>query len=416
MSDPAATDPPGRRDVGLEGLAGPPDYERRAVSAVFTSAAAAVGVPGFTDTLGLPAASRVCVFMVDGMGHDQLTRRSGHAPVLRSLLAGDHGATTRVIDAAFPSTTAASLAALGTGLAPGRHGLVGYDVLDPDRDVVVNMLGGWDPAIDLARWQPHPTVFERAAPHVPVSTVSQARFEHSGMTRAALRGARFRPASTLQAATTVATEALAPAGPHLLYLYANDLDKAGHRYGVNSPAWEHALEEIDGAVGRLLARLPRGTVLLITADHGMVDVDEAHRIDVSADPGLMTGVRHTAGEPRLLQLYLASTADPAEVAARWRERFGRVAWVTERQSLIRAGHLGPVDPDVLPRIGDVLVAAREPVAFYDRARVGDGPMRMVGQHGSWTAAERRVPLITVVAGGTVAAGSAGKGSRGSRRG
>ncbi|WP_083701820.1 alkaline phosphatase family protein [Tersicoccus sp. Bi-70] len=384
---------------GLDGLAGPPDYDRRAVSAVFTSAAATVGVPGFTDTLGLPAASRVCVFMVDGMGHEQLTRRSGHAPVLRSLLAGDHGATTRVIDAAFPSTTAASLAALGTGLAPGRHGLVGYDVLDPDRDVVVNMLGGWDAAIDPERWQPHPTVFERAAAHVPVSTVSQSRFERSGMTRAALRGARFLPASTLQAATTVATEALAPAGPHLLYLYANDLDKAGHRYGVDAPAWEHALEEVDGAVGRLLARLPRGTLLMITADHGMIDVDEAHRIDVSAEPDLMAGVRHTAGEPRLLQLHLDPSADRAAVIARWRERFGRVAWVLDREDLIEAGHLGPVDPAVRGRIGDVLVAAREPVAFYDRARVGEGPMRMVGQHGSWTAAERKVPLITVVAPG-----------------
>lgn len=390
---------PAGTGTGTDGLAGPPDYERRAVSAVFTSAAAVAGVPGFTNTLDLPAASRVCVFMVDGMGHDQLTRRSGHAPVLRSLLAGEHGATTRLIDAAFPSTTAASLAALGTGLAPGQHGLVGYDVLDPERDVVVNMLGGWDRAIDPARWQPHPTVFERAAAHVPVATVSQSRFEHSGMTRAALRGARFLPANTLQAATTVALDALTPAGPHLLYLYANDLDKAGHRHGVASTAWEQALEEVDGAVGRLLARLPRGTLLTITADHGMVDVDEAHRIDVSAEPDLMAGVRHTAGEPRLLQLHLAPGADPAAVLTRWRERFGRVAWVLDRRSLIESGHLGPVDPAVLPRIGDVLVAAREPVAFYDRSRVGDGPMRMVGQHGSWTPAERRVPLISVVAPG-----------------
>ncbi|GGC99445.1 alkaline phosphatase family protein [Tersicoccus solisilvae] len=397
--------------TGLDGLAGPPDYARRAVSAVFTSAAAVVGVPGFDDTLGLPAATRVCVFMVDGMGHDQLTRRSAHAPVLRALLAGDRGAATRVIDAAFPSTTAASLAALGTGLAPGQHGLVGYDVLDPDRDVVVNMLGGWDPAIDPARWQPHATVFERASAHVPVTTVSQARFEHSGMTRAALRGARFLPASSLHAATAAATEALAPAGPHLLYLYANDLDKAGHRHGVDSVAWEHALEEVDGAVGRLLARLPRGTLLMITADHGMVDVDEAHRIDVSADPALMAGIRHTAGEPRLLQLYLAPGAEPAEVVTRWRERFGRVAWVTDRRSLIDAGHLGPVDPAVAPRIGDVLVLAREPVAFYDRSRVGENPLRMVGQHGSWTPAERRVPLITVVAPGPQVKNSGGTGRR-----
>lgn len=400
------------RDPALAGLAAAPDYARRSVAGVFTSAAAVLGVPGFDNALGLPAASRVCVAMIDGMGQEQLTRRSGHAPVLRSLLTGEHGAGTRVLDAAFPSTTAASLASLGTGLPPGQHGLVGYDVLDPARDRVVNMLGSWDPAIEPERWQPHPTVLEKAADHVAVSTVSQPRFEHSAMTRAALRGARFLPAGSLLAATTAAVDALTPRGNHLLYFYANDLDKAGHRHGVDSPEWENALEEVDAAIGRLLTRLPGGTLLAVTADHGMVDVDEPHRIDVSADAGLMAGIAHTAGEPRMLQLHLRPGTDPVDVAARWRERFGKVAWVLDRRTAVGAGYFGTVDPAVEPRIGDVLVLAREAVAFYDRSRVGDGPMRMVGQHGSWTAAERRVPLVTVLTPGP--GGVAGR--RGARRG
>ncbi len=61
------------------------------------------------------------------------------------------------LDSAFPSTTAASLASLGTGLAPGQHGMVGYDVLDPDQDKVVNMLGNWDAGVDPPDWQPFPT-------------------------------------------------------------------------------------------------------------------------------------------------------------------------------------------------------------------------------------------------------------------
>ncbi len=69
--------------------------------------------------------------------------------------------------------------------------MVGYDVLDPDQDRVVNMLGGWDAGVDPQQWQPFPTVFERAAEHVDVTTVSLPQFSDSAMTRAALRGGRY---------------------------------------------------------------------------------------------------------------------------------------------------------------------------------------------------------------------------------
>ena len=54
------------------------------------------------------------------------------------------------------------MGSFGTGLPPGRHGLVGYEVMDPDRGVLLNELR-WHPATDPMAWQPHPTVFEELA-------------------------------------------------------------------------------------------------------------------------------------------------------------------------------------------------------------------------------------------------------------
>ena len=71
-----------------------------------------------------------------------------------------------------------------------------------------------------------------------------------------------------------------------MYFYVNELDKAGHRHGCQSPQWEHQLEELDATVQRLNAALPAGTTILLTADHGMLDVPESQRIDYSADPAL----------------------------------------------------------------------------------------------------------------------------------
>jgi hypothetical protein len=373
-----------------------PAFGRRSVAEVLTSAAASLGVEGFANTLGLPRASRVCVVLADGLGRNLLKQKSAHTPFLRSVMQSGQGEVPVWLDSTFPSTTAAALATFGTGLPPGQHGMVGYDVLDPAQDKVVNMLGNWDANVDPLAWQPHPTVFERAAGSVTVTTVSLPQFGNSPMTQAALRGGNFVSAVTSHARTAAAAEAMAAAGPALMYFYVNELDKAGHRYGCQSEQWEHQLEELDATVRRLSASLPAGTTILLTADHGMLDVPEPQRIDYAADPALIKGVRHTAGEPRMVHLYLD---DPADHAARerlltaWRARFGARVWAFSREDAMTAGLFGSVRPAVGPRIGDVMIAARDALALYDTRRVRPAAMEVVGQHGSLTKAEREVPLL-----------------------
>jgi hypothetical protein len=380
-----------------------PAYGHRSVAEVLTSAAASLGVEGFANTLGLPAASRVCVVLADGLGRNLLKQKAAHTPFLRSVVQAGQGDVPVWLDSAFPSTTAAALASFGTGLPAGQHGMVGYDVLDPGQDKVVNLLGNWDPGVDPATWQPFPTVFERVAGQVDVSTVSLAQFDGSPMTRAALRGGRFISGTTAHARTGAAADAMAAAGPSLMYFYVNELDKAGHRYGCRSEQWEHQLEELDATVKRLNSSLPAGTTILLTADHGMLDIPESQRIDFSTDSTLVDGVRHTAGEPRMVHLYLeeAAVADGAaeRLLAAWKARFGDRVWAFTREDAIAGGLFGDVRPAVEGRIGDVMIAARDAVALYDGRRMRPTAMEVVGQHGSLTKAEREVPLLCFTAEG-----------------
>ncbi|GAB3524887.1 alkaline phosphatase family protein [Arthrobacter monumenti] len=393
--------------TGEQVLPAAPGYGRNSIAEVFVSSASALGLPGYTNHLRLPSADRICVVLVDGLGKAQLKDRGGHAPFLRRCM---DGATT--LSSAFPSTTATSLASLGTGRTPGEHGMVGFDVLDPDQDKVVNMLGGWDANVDPARWQPHPTIFEQIEAEVPVATVSLPKFESSAMTRAALRGGSFIPATSSHAKTAAAAGAMADNPRMLMYLYFNELDRAGHRYGFQSPEWEQELEELDGAMRRLSSQLPPRTQLLLTADHGMVDVPESRRYDYAANPHLIDGVRHTAGEPRMVHLYLEPDGGEGQrerLLAAWRDAHGHEAWVMTREDAIRSGYFGGVvDPHVNGRIGDVLIAAREQVAFYDTRRVRPTALEVVGQHGSLTRAEREIPLVNIEV-------TANKGRSGSRK-
>ncbi len=382
------------KQVPAQELPAPPPYGAKTIAELMPSAAAALGVEGYANTLGLPAASRICILMIDGLGKSLLKSRGGHAPFLRKLM--DNSQT---LQAPFPSTTAASLASLGTGLAPGQHGIVGYDTVDPERRRVVNQLGGWPKDLDPLAWQPHETVFERAAAQgVHTATVSMSQFKESALTKAALRGTDFTEANGPHARVRAAAEILAANPRSLVYCYWNELDKAGHRYGKDSLEWGHALEEIDSLVRTLASRVPAGTLLLLTADHGMVDVPESWRIDYSEYPELIAGVELTAGEPRAAQLHFGVETGPEQrvaVAAAWRERFGTKAWILTRDEAIDHGLFGEVADSVRGRIGDLLILAAEDVAFLDGRRVNPAAFSMVGQHGSLTRAEREIPLLTL---------------------
>lgn len=383
------------KNIPATALPAAPPYGSKSIAELLPSAAAALGVPGFENPLSLPSANRICVVMVDGLGKALLRSRGGHAPFLRKLMEN-----SQTLAAAFPSTTAASLASFGTGLPPGQHGLVGYDAVDPQRRRVVNQLGGWPKDLDPLAWQPHATVFERAAAHgVHTATVSLGQFKDSALTSAALRGTEFIPAESTHARVRTTCETLAEHRRALVYCYFNELDKAGHRHGKGSAQWGNALEDLDSAMRTLAARVPPGTLLLLTADHGMVDIDEKWRIDYSQFPELVEGVELTAGEPRAVQLHFhpgCSAATREGVAQAWRERFGTKAWVLGRDEAIAHGLFGEVDAAVRERIGDLLVLAAEDIAFMDGRRVNPSAFLMVGQHGSLTRAECEVPLLTLV--------------------
>ena len=132
--------------------------------------------------------------------------------------------------------------------------------------------------------------------------------------------------------------------------------------------------------------------MLVTADHGMVDVPRTGHVLLREGDDLVDGVAAIAGEPRMLHVY-AEPGQAESVLERWRASESGRAWVLARDETITTGLFGRVDAEVRDRIGDVLIAARGRVAYYDDRLTDKASQRMIGQHGSLTSAERIVPLI-----------------------
>ena len=365
--------------------------DRLSLADVLPSCLAAVGHQ--SNRMQLPAVSRVVVVLVDGLGAGSLRARAGHARTLAGALTG--GAT---IDSGFPTTTAAALATLATGVSPGQHGMVGYTVLDTANDRIVNQLSGWDERIDPASWQLEETVFERAvALGYQAVAVGPERYRESGFTHAVLRGAAYLAAASVEDRFVAARDWLRrPGPPGILYLYIPELDVAAHAKGWESDEWTQRLEAVDAGVRDLVSQLRSTDGLLVTADHGVLDVSVRSHVMIDRDTDLTDGLRFVAGDPRCLQLHFEpdlSVAARETLTERWRSSESERAWVATRAEAIDANWFGEVSDIVAPRIGDLLIAARKNIAYYDGRTASAHSRAMIGQHGSFTAAEVQVPLL-----------------------
>lgn len=364
-----------------------PRGESPSLADVLTGAFAAMRAE--PNRLALPPVRSAVVVLVDGLGMSALQRRAGHARRLLAAIPAKGGA----IDSGFPTTTASALATLTTGLSAGEHGLVSYSAIDPAGDRVVNQLTGWDDGMRPRDWQPHPTVFERAtAEGVDAVVIGAERYRDTGFTEAVLRGARFEAQRSIGDRVARGAALLRDGERRLVYVYVPELDMAGHAEGVESSLWTQRLEELDAGLRSLEQALPADAGALLTADHGMLDVAAHRRFVLAADDPLWEGIRHVAGEPRCLHLGLADPQRAESVRDRWLELEGGRSWVATRAEAIAAGWFGAVSAAALPRIGDVIVAARAQVAYYDARTATDRSLAMVGQHGSFSPDERRVPL------------------------
>jgi Type I phosphodiesterase / nucleotide pyrophosphatase len=369
-----------------------PSYGGSSLADLSASVLAALTGDAAANVLGLADYPRACLLIIDGLGLELLRGHQAAAPFLAEL-----AFNSRPLTAGYPSTTVTSLASLGTGLPPAAHGMLGYQVAVPGEERLLNGLR-WPDDIDPVAWQPRPTIFERAAAAVvtPVH-VSRGAFRKSGLTRAALRGADYRPADSLGALAALTADALHESERTLVVAYHGDLDATGHLYGVASAAWYNQLAHVDKLAEQIANSLPYGAVMYVTADHGMVDVGSDDRIDADEDSSVLRdGVALLGGEARARHVY-ARPGAAEDVLATWREVLGERAWVLSREEAVKEGWFGPVGTAVsdtmAPRIGDVVAACAGSWAVV-ASRAEPLESSLIGMHGSLTVAEQLVPMLT----------------------
>jgi hypothetical protein len=351
-----------------------PDYAGASVSGLVPALLGSQPAPWLPACVA--GARAIVLLVLDGFGWHAIEAARSRLPVLGSL---EGGPITTVV----PSTTAAALTSIASGMAPASHGMVGYRML----------LGGQ--VLDVLRWKvpegrpPDPvsvTRVESAFLGRDVPTVVRAEFHRSGFTESHMRGVRFvgwRTTATL--VTHVAR--LVEAGDSFVYAYYDGVDKVAHEYGITDGFFPAETAAADRLVGDLLDALPADAVLVITADHGQVQFEQW----VTMEP-VAAYARAYGGDARLRYIYARPGAEASLFKAAG-DAYGDNAWVFSRDQFVDEGWLGPEPPsgDVLTRIGDVALAAQGNVAFADPTHPHE--TRLKAGHGSLSPDEMLVPLL-----------------------
>jgi hypothetical protein len=375
----------------------PPRYGTGSIIDIVPSVLSALGATGLGDPLGLaaghPGLKRAVVLLIDGLGYHQLDTVAEVSPTIADFRSGRFGTVDR-LTTGFPSTTPVSLANLTTGVPPGEHGILGFTLRIPGTDRVLNHIR-WADDPPPERWQPARTLLSAGRDAgITTRVVSRPEFAGSGLTTAVYRGADYIGGSGVEALADAIIDALVePEGPTFVYGYHPDLDHAGHLFGVESEAWLDEARKVERLLARLAARLPSDAALFVTADHGQLTVPEDMRFDLDRDPRLRDGVALVAGEPRVRYLHVAPGA-AEDVRATWEGVLGEAATILTRSEAVATGWYGPVRPEHLDRIGDLVVVCRDRFAVV-RSRAEPTETALIGFHGGLTEIEMEIPLLAL---------------------
>jgi hypothetical protein len=378
---------------------GPPPYNGTNIVNLMSSILAATGGrPHYAEIEGLERlanARHIVLLVIDGLGA-RLLESSASGQVMRRYM-------HRSISSVFPPTTASAITTYLTGLAPRQHGLTGWFMYFKELGTVVTVLPfvtrlGGIPLRDVGVSAPmllgHVPIFDRM--RIASFSVAPQQIAHSEFNRSHTGAAELKPYASLnELFTTIEHIAQHTKGRSFTYAYWPELDRLCHANGVASQAVGRHLAEIDGRFEELLDRLSgTDTAVLLTADHGFVDISPERIVRVADHPELRDSLRvPLCGEPRAAYCYV-SQGRTRGFLDYVESELTECTTCIESAALIEQGYFGPGvnHPQLRDRVGDFALLMHEGYAIQD-ILPGEKRSELIGMHGGLSAEELHVPLV-----------------------
>lgn len=354
------------------------------LSDVLASALSSVGGGG-ENRLRLPKVSHTVVILVDGLGFENLVQAPAYARFLYSNLKDS-------MRCEFPSTTATSLTGFATGKRSSEHGVIGYSLFDRELRAVKNLLTGWDSWASAEEFKSTATLSELAH-DVSFRAVGPKAYANSGFTALTMHSAEYLAAESIADRFQAAEKAISGSQKSITYLYVPELDQLAHKFGVSSDQWLHQLEELDLVINRFISKLSGNVGVIVTADHGVIDVPQSNHVYLDDFVWYSSAVMQTTGDPRCNFIYLNDGVDQESFKSTIKSQLGQSAYICDAKELSASGWVGDMSKSRTEYLPDLFLIWKDRQVGYDRRFAKTHHMQLIGQHGGISDVETRIPLI-----------------------
>lgn len=348
----------------------------------------------------------VIVLFLDAFGWRFFEKYKSHVPFLSKI---EKEGVVSKITSMFPSTTSAHVTCINTGLIPSQTGIYEWFIYEPSLEDLIAPLpfcyAGERKVetlpLDPKELFPQDTLYTRLAKEGVKSYAYQPEgITRSTYSRAILKGAEMvgyhHPKEALN-------KLLANLNHRTYsYFYFSDIDSVGHRHGIDSKEFKEAIHGIFEEMNQFFENLPQNTALILTADHGMVDVDPRttyylNKKIPNIEKHLLFGERNKplapAGSCRDLFLHVKDE-DVRELKEVLGEFLEGKAEIYPTDELIEGGFFGSHSPSerFLDRVGNLVILpyAGESVWWYEKNRF---IQNFYGAHGGLTKEEMEIPFF-----------------------
>jgi len=365
-----------------------------------------------------PTYDKVILILVDAFGWRFFERYQEDHPFLTEI--AKEGVVAR-LTSQFPSTTAAHVTCIHTGLTPGQSGVYEWQYYEPQLDLMITPLlfsfAGeltretlQTTGVEPGQLYPATTIYPTLQQYGVASHVFQpVGFAYSTYSQQMTAGAKMVPYRTLPEALVNLEYLLAQQLSKAYFnLYLGDIDSICHRYGPVSRQIEAEIDILLTTMDRWLLRQLKGkakqTLLMVVADHGQIEVDPKTTLYLNLDPRFEGVQRYLktnragqllvpAGSPRDMFLYVKDELLD-EAQAFLAGRLAGQAEVEQTQRLIDEGYFGPppVSAAFLARVGNLIILPypHETIWWYEKDRF---EQKFYGHHGGLTRQEMEIPLL-----------------------
>ena len=361
---------------------------------------------------------KVVFFLIDAFGWRFFEQYSDHYPFLQRFIT--EGKVAK-LTSQFPSTTSAHVTTLFTNQVVGQHGVFEWQYYEPKLDQMIvpllySLAGEEQPELlrglveDPAMILPNSTFFETLLAQGVTPWIFQDNaYLQSTYSAMMTRGAKGSGYKTLaEALVNVLLRMDKTASPSALFLYIDSLDATLHRYGPGSPQAEAQIDAIFTTMDRIFWPKAidsfQNTLLIITADHGQMEVDPKTTLYLNQTPQFpqirkllkesqQGDVLTPGGSARDMFLYVKEP-NLEEAKALVVEAVQDKADVFTIDELIEEGLFGPepLSSAFLSHVGNLVILPRkyETVWWYETDRF---EQKFYGHHGGLSPEEMEIPLL-----------------------